>query len=703
MNNHNRHNRLPLRLSTLAFAIISTMAYSEGYGISSANRDSLKLDGWKCQRCAVTTGTHGQIGIGAAHNDGEDSRFGNTTGTDKDGVVASLEANVTHQNETGYRTRFKADKLGYENGSAALTTGKPGQYAITAAYRGITHYDTNQALTPYTTQNGRWQLPQQWQAGATTAQMSELNASSVATELKIARDRYRLNGAYRGDFYKAEIDYQHEQRQGQRTASANLLTNSTMLAQRIDDSTDELNAKLYLSGDNWLAGIDAGLSHYSNDEQSLHWQSAFTPTFGAAYFGQSSVAPDNKAYRIAGSTQFSDAGQQVLMHIGFTRMTQDQAYLPATINGPSPMLPSANLDGQVDIIEMKLNYSGRITRELSLRASYDYRDRDNKTEINSYPQIVTDSYYAGNAANPEYDRTKQQVNIAAKYRIAPAAYIDVGYEYDHNNYSDLDRQSLQELTLFGKFNYRVSSQWQLWLKAQASDRSGSSYQAVNTTSSPSNPLLRKSYLADRERQRYALYTSYSGDSYNISANAHWMQDDYTDTLIGLTNVETQGYDLSAQYTINDNLNLNAFLNQDWRDSDQAGSSNYATPNWYSSSEEQSTLIGAGINYANLMDKKLNLGLDYTYADGQSDTQVVQGLRSPYGSDFSTKHNINAFADYRVSERVGLRFDWIYEQYQDADWANQGLTLDTLPNVLSFGDLSHDYGAHYFGLTLSYQL
>lgn len=703
MNNYNRHNTLPLRLSALALAVVSSMVYAEGYGISSANRDSLKLEGWKCQRCALTTGTSGQVGIGVAHNDGEDSHFGNTSGTDEDGVVASLEANVTYQNESGYRTRFKTDKLGYENGSANLTTGKPGQYAITAAYRGIAHYDTNQASTPYKTENGSWRLPTQWQTGATTDQMTSLQASTSATELKMARDRYQLNGAYRGDFYRAELDYQHEQRQGQRAASANLLTNSVTLSQHIDDSTDALTAKLYVSGDNWLAGIDAGLSHYNNDEQSLHWQSAFTPTFGAAYFGQSAVAPDNKAYRIAGNSQFSNAGHQVLMHLGFTRMTQDASYLPATINGPSPMLPSTNFDGQVDIIEMKLNYSGRITRELSLRASYDYRDRDNKTAINSYPQIITDSYYAGDAANLEYDRTKQQANVAAKYRITRTAYVDVGYEYDHNNYSDLDRQSLHESTLYGKFSYRISTQWQLWLKAQASDRSGSTYEAVTTTMSPSNPLLRKSYLADRERQRYGLYSSYSGDNYSVSANAHWMQDDYTDTLIGLTKVEIQGYDLSAQYAINENLNLNAFLNQDWRDSDQAGSSNYANPNWYVSSDEQSTLIGASINYANLMDKKLKLGLDYTYADGQSDTEVVQGLRSPYGSYYSTKHNVNAFADYQVSKNVGLRLNWIYEQYQDTDWANQGLTLDSIPNVLSFGDLSHDYSAHYFGLTLSYQL
>ncbi|WP_037428290.1 MtrB/PioB family decaheme-associated outer membrane protein [Shewanella colwelliana] len=695
--------KLPLCLSALALAIASTMSYADGYGIQSANRDKLKLDAWECKRCTHTTGTKGDIGLGVAQNDGDDTHFGNTSGTDKDGTVVYVNANVNHKTNSGYRTDVDADRLGLDNGSASITTGRPGQYEIFAAYRGIARYDSNQALSPYQYQADQYQLPTQWQTGATTSQMSELSASLNANELAIKRDRYNLEGKYQGTFYKAEIGYQHEQREGKRAFSANLLTNSAMLAQQVDDSTDEVSAKLYFKGDNWLAGINAQLSEYKNDQQAVNWQSAFTPTFGAAYYGQSAVAPDNKAYRIAGHSQFSADGQQVIMHLGFTRMTQDQNYLPATINGPSPMLPAEDLTGQVDMIEMKLNYSGRVTREFSLRASYDYRDRDNKSELNAYPQVVTDSYYSGTATNLEYDRTKQQAKLGAKYRFTRATNLDVGYAYEHNNYSDLDRETLKESSLFARFNYRISSTWHLWLKAEAAERTGSDYLAVTTTASQSNPLMRKSYLADRERQRYGLYTSYSQGAFSVTANLHKQQDDYNDTLIGLTDINTQGYDLSIQYAVNADLHLNAYLNQDWRDSEQAGSSNFAGPNWFTNSEDNSTLVGAGIGYQNLMDKKLKLGLDYTYSDGQSDTEVSQGFSSPYGSYYSTQHNVNAFADYQMSETIGLRFDWIFEQYQDADWANSGLSVDSIPNVLTFGSLSHDYSAHYFGLTLSYKL
>ncbi|MFV7769708.1 MtrB/PioB family decaheme-associated outer membrane protein [Shewanella marisflavi] len=695
--------RLPWRLSLLALAVISSYAGAQGYGLASANRDKVKLDAWECKRCEVPKGTTGMIGAGIAYNDGGDSRFGNTTGTDQDGAVASLEADLAHKTDSSYQTRFEANRLGYDAGSASLTTGRKGQYEIQAAYRGFARYDNNSALTPYRRDGQTWQLPSEWQSAATTDQMTSLSSSLSPAELKITRDRYLIDANYTGDFYEVALGYQHEERQGNRRASVNLLTNSTLLAERIEDKNDRVNAKLYFRGDHWLTGIDAEVSQYQNDLSALHWQSAFSPTFGAAYFGQNAVAPDNKAYRVAGHSQFSAEGQQVIMHLGFTRMTQDQAFLPATINGPSPALPATDLAGQVDLIEMKLKYHGRLTPAFSLRAGYDYRDRDNKTPIFSYPQIVTDSYYSGDRLNPDYDRTRQQANLGAKYRFTRSLYLDLQYQYEHNNYNGLDRDTLQESDIEAKLHYRLSPHWQAWLKAEYRDRNGSEYHGMTASNRPNNPLMRRSYLADREHQGYGLYASYNGGAYNVTLNLHTRQDDYTDTQIGLTQVDSQGYDLSAQYAISENLNFNAFVNQDWRDSDQAGSNNYAGANWFANTEDEATLIGAGIDYSNLLEKRLRIGLDYSFSDGQSDTEVSQGLHNPYGDYYATKHNINAFADFSLSNGLGLRFDWIFEQYQDADWANDQLMPDSIPNVLSFGDLSHDYSAHYFGVTLSYRL
>lgn len=692
--------------SLLALAISAAISpvYADGYGLQNANREKANTEKWECKRCVVETGFNGTISINAAYNDADDIHFGNTTGTDKDGLVAGVDADLINKSKSGYQTTFVADKLGYDAGSARLETGRVGQYKIGLGYRGLAHYDTNSALSPYANAGDSLTLPANWQTGAVTAQMPTLFDDAKQVALSSQRDRFLVDANYTGGFYQADISYQHEKRQGKRSFSGNFLTNSAMLAQPIDDSTDEFNAKLYFNGPGWLIGIDSSFSQYNNDHDSLIWQNAFTPTFGAAYTGQSAVAPNNKAYRIGTNAQISGNGHQVLMHLGMASFTQDDAFLPATINGPSPALPTTNLDGKVDTTDMRLKYTSRPLRQLAIRASYDYSDRDNKTAINPFPQVVTDSYYAGTAMNPEYDRTRQQAKIGAKYRFSRAIYLDTEYQYDHNDYSDLDRDRLRENGLSAKVNYKISSAWSAWLKAEFSDRTGSTYDPVSSTNSQSNPYLRKSYLADREREQYQVNVSYNTNSaFSASANVRVSSDNYDQTLVGLTQVDTQGYDISASYLLNDDFIINAYLNQDWRDSDQAGSSNFSLPNWYVNTDEESTLVGAGIDYRNLIDKKLDLGLDYSYSDGQSDTELTQGISSPYGDYFAKRHNISAFAKYQLGEKMALRFDWIFEDYKDSDWLNQGLTLDAIPNVLIFGDLSHDYSAHYVGFTFSYEL
>ncbi|MCL1147952.1 MtrB/PioB family decaheme-associated outer membrane protein [Shewanella marinintestina] len=700
------HKKNTTQLTMLALAISASVSpvFAEGYGLQNANREKANTSKWECKRCVIETGFNGSVGVGAAYNDIDDIHFANASGTDSDGLVGHLDADLNNKSDSGYQTTFVANKLGYDIGSARLETGRIGQYKIGIGYRGLAHYNTNNALTPYSSSGDNLYLPSNWQTGAVTSQMPTLYDDARNVELKTQRDRYLLDAVYKGSFYQADINYQHEKRQGKRTFSGNFLTNSAMLAQPIDDTTDEFGAKIYFNGKGWLIGIDSSFSQYSNDHNSMIWQNAFTPTFGAAYRGQSAVAPDNKAYRVGANAQLSGNGHQVLMYLGVASFTQDDAFLPATVNGPSPALPKASLDGKVDTTDMKLKYNSRVLRGLNIRASYDYSDKDNKTAINPYPQVITDSYYAGTANNPEYDRTKQQVKLAAKYRFNREIYLDAGYQYDHNDYSDLDRDRLRQNGVFAKVNYKISSDWSTWLKAEFSDRTGSAYNPITTTNSQSNPYLRKSYLADRERQQYQLNVSYSSaTALSASANVRVSSDDYDDTLVGLTQVDTHGYDISASYLLSDDIIINAYLNQDWRDSDQAGSSNFGLPNWYVNTDEKSTLVGAGIDYRHLLDKKLDLGLEYSYSDGQSDTEVTQGLSSPYGDYFSEKHNINAFAKYQLDEKIALRLDWIFENYQDSDWLNQGLALDAIPNVLIFGDMSSDYNAHYVGFTFSYEL
>ncbi len=698
-------------LTLLAWAISGalTQAQAEGYDIQNANRSSIKTEAWSCKQCQTQTGHKGVVSATLAYNDGEDSRFGNMTGTEHDGLVANVGADVQNKTENGYQTSLEADKLGFDAGSATLTTGRPGQYQINLGYRGIANYQDNELESPYTASQDKMLLPDNWVEGGTTQAMTQLEASLTKHDLSLQRDRLNIGGYYAGKMaaaghYRASVNYQHEERSGAKKSSVNILTNSAMLPQPIDDSTDEIDARLYFGGAGWQAGINSQISQYKNDHQALLWQSAFTPTFGAAYLGQNAVDPDNKAYRVAAEASGGKNGHNILMHAGFSNLSQDEAFLPATINGPSPTLPADNLDGEVETLEMLLKYSGRITQDFMVQASYNYQDRDNKTAKLNFPQVVTDSFFQGTAQNTLYDKRTKQFELKGKYRFTGFIFAEAGYSHDENDYSELDRQSLDESGVFAKLSYRHSPTWSAWFKGEALDRDGSEYIPVTSTQSSSNPWLRKSYLADRKRQKFTLHGDYQSDfGLSLGASLHSIDDDYDHTLVGLTQVSYLGYDISSEYLISEDLSVNAYLNQDWRDSDQAGSNNFSTPDWFSSTQEKSTILGAGLIYKNLWDNSLDLGFDYSYADGESDTDITYGINSPYGDYYSRKHNINAYANYKLTDNMSLRVDWLFEKYKDADWQNQHTSWDTVPNVLSFGDLSHNDNAHYLGFTLRYQM
>ena len=243
----------------------------------------------------------------------------------------------------------------------------------------------------------------------------------------------------------------------------------------------------------------------------------------------------------------------------------------------------------------------------------------------------------------------------------------------------------------------------MWVKGSYGQRDGSQYQASEWTSSETNSLLRKYNLANRDRTQVEARVTHSPiESLTIDLGARYALDDYSDTVIGLTESKDTSYDANISYMITDDILATAFYNYQTIESEQAGSSNYSTPTWTGLIEDQIDVVGAGLSYNNLLENKLRLGLDYTYSDSDSNTQVRQGITGDYGDYFAKVHNINLYAQYQASEKMALRFDYKIENYEDNDAAND-IAVDGIWNVVGFGSNSHDYTAQMIMLSMSYKI
>ena len=111
------------------------------------------------------------------------------------------------------------------------------------------------------------------------------------------------------------------------------------------------------------------LSLFRNGETSLTWSNPFIPVVPGSDTGQLALPPDNQFHQSVATLGYESTPTiRFSGDIAFGRMTQDESFLPATVNAslaPSvPALPSQSLNGQADTF----NASARRHRQAPPRA-----------------------------------------------------------------------------------------------------------------------------------------------------------------------------------------------------------------------------------------------------------------------------------------------------------------------------------------------
>ncbi len=694
-------NVVTLALIANAGIVIPGMALADGYGIQNANTEKVKFDNWDCKRCKIETGVTGTIGAGVGYNDSDDIRSANAFAAENE-FVGKVDADVSYVSESGYRASIEAQNLGMENGRLDLESGKVGQHKLSLNYRQIATYKTDKAMSPYQGVGGdHLTLPDNWQTAGSSQDMSELYSSLNPLELSLKRKRAGIGFEYQGEeLWSTYVNYQREDKTGLKQASGSFFNQSMMLAEPVDYTTDTVEAGIKLKGDNWFTALAYSGSSFKNQYSQLTFDNAFNPTFGAQTQGTMALDPDNEAHTVSLMGQYTAGSTIMSGRVHYGQMSQDQALVTS---GYGYQTPVDALDAKVDMKGANLKVVSRINRTVRVNASYDYSDRDNKTNVEEWTQISINSTTGKVAYNTPYDFTTQRAKLGADFRLSRGMKLEAGYDFRRDERSYQDRETTDENTLWTKFHLSAFDNWDMWIKGSYGERDGSEYQASEWTSSESNSLLRKYNLADRQRTMVEARISHTPiDALTIDFGGRYALDDYNETQIGLTESKDVSYDINASYLINDDMMVNAFYNRQNIDSEQAGSSNYSTPNWFGLVEDQVDVIGAGFSYNNLLEKKLRLGVDYTYSDSSSNTQVKQGLSGNYGDYYAKVHNVNVYGQYQATDNMALRLDYKMEKYKDNDPGNS-IAPDGIWNVVGFGYNSHDYNAHLIMLSMSYKL
>ncbi len=497
-------------------------------------------------------------------------------------------------------------------------------------------------------------------------------------------------------------------------------TYAVILPEPIDQTTTEMDASLEYSGEQsqWRLNLHGSL--FNNDHSSLRWENpGFTATClgaGAAggggggltlpSQGQLALPPDNQFYQISlsGSSRLTDT-TRFTGTLSAGLMQQDEDFLPYGIDGSAAAtkaLPRNSLDGEVYVYSARAGITSRPFKPLRLKAQYRYDERDNDTshDVYTYDRMDSGSTSPTAVINQPLSYRKHKAILDANYRFSKIWSGSAGYEYRHTerDYSDVEK-SREHIGSAG-LKWQPRDNFDASVRLGRSSRDASDYQAELTNQ---NPLLRKYTLADRDRDTVGLLLNYAPMSnLNIGFSTDLVDDDYTDSDLGLTDADSKNYNLDLSYYPAQGIQLNAFYSHDRIESRQVGSP--SSGSFYKVNyDDKVDTLGLGANFDDVW-KSWDLGVNYRYSKGTGEIKYTgMGTASNAYPDLENElHHVELSAAYDLKENTRVKFSAIYENMRSDDWALDGISAYPDNQLLTLGNDTEEYNVFAFMVAVQHR-
>jgi len=664
---------------------------------------------WKCKYCEVEEGWSGDITPGIGYVSDDSFKFGEYNGLNEQGTYLIADANLRYRDEDAGYLDLSISDFGLDTRSLSVEGGRQGSYELFLNYDELPHFISDSGSSPYLgIGSDSLTLPPAWVAAGSTGGMTGLVPSLQEVDLETKRKQLGAGVTFTIDSpWEYTIKFRHETKQGNKRAAGSFFFNSAQLVEPVDYVTDEIDASISYSADKWQAKFAYFASTFSNSNKSLTWQNAYTPLAAGADSGELALPPDNQfqQFILSAGYQISDRSR-VSGNIAFGRMEQNEALLAATqnVNFGALAVPSNNsVNAEVDTTNAKLIYTSMPTDRLRLSATYSYSDRDNKTPQLVYDWVTTDTLLATQRTNQPYSFTRNLIKLNADYKYTKSTRFGAGIDLDTNQRTFQEVDKTDENTLWGRLRVRNLDNMNLEFKFAHSQRNASSYEAVSATVPPQNVLMRKYNLADRTRDTVGIYANLTTQSeYNIGLNLDFSTEDYDKSVLGLIDGRTFSIGGDMSTMLSQDTSLILFIGHEQIKSSQAGSQTFSVADWFASNDDSFNNIGIGVTHVVIKDR-LDIGADYTKSHSSGSITVSGGGSDPAFPDLRTDLDIFKFyANYRIDEMLSLRVAYWHENYDSSDWSLDGVSSDTVSNLLALGELSPSYSNDVVKLSMRYQ-
>jgi MtrB/PioB family decaheme-associated outer membrane protein len=381
--------------------------------------------------------------------------------------------------------------------------------------------------------------------------------------------------------------------------------------------------------------------------------------------------------------------------------------LPYTTNAlllTSP-LPVTSAGAEADTLNLNIRAVSSPWRKVTIEGELRYNDFDNKTPVNVYDYVVTDSRPASDAVpSSAYDYERRDIKLRGEYRPSRQLKLYAGFDNGRFERNRQDRTSTTTNRLWLRLRSRLGQSSDLDFDVFTEDRDGSTYETAPNPAATENPLMRKYNMADRERSGMRLRGSvFPGERSDFGWEFELGEDKYEDSAIGLTESEYLRVGADFSYLISDAASAYVNLYNEQIEIDQRNSGSFSLPDWAATTDDTFTTATLGFDYPQLIGP-VDARIKYTWSKSIGETQNdTNGLPSSFPDMRSKRQTLNLGLSYPFSDSLSVGFDYYFESFDSEDWHLDGVDPDTISSLLALGADAWNYDVSVFYFSVRYQL
>ena len=692
-----RNNKFRLQL-----ALSACLAVTAGNALAADDKaEAPDTSNWTCKFCVVPYGWYGDVKFGAIYVDDPTPKFADYRGLDEDGLTADLEGEGGYKGENGHYFDYYARSLFLDSRYLDVEGGKQGLYELRGAYQEIPRYLGHGTVTPFQgVGTDRLVIPEAWtQADESTLQYAALESKRSIFDAGVTFKAFSN--------WRADVDFQRQEREGTKSFYGGVFyLNAVHFPAPVEHTTDRFDASIEYAGKMVQLRAEYMGSEYDNKYASVTWDNPLALGFGDE-LSRTALEPDNEyqQFSLVGAIRFTD-WLRFSGKVASGEAEQNDPFLPYSVNPDyeDRPLPRESLDGKLEtsVYNVSGRLSAKLSRGLDLTATYKSSERDNKTPVDVYDPVMFEMYPRDPRSNRPYSYERSKGLVELRYRPTYNLRFNAGYKQEETERSYQEVRTTDEDGYFGEMQWTPLDVVEVRVRYEDLDRDASISEQQGNYDRAENPLMRKFNMANRSRSRSTIeFGLYPTDNMSLSVS-YWSTDDnYSESLVGLTGSEETATSIDFSFFVNEKATIYAFFTDETISATMSGADGEGATPWNSWTED--TIESWGFGVSGKINERIAYGLDYVSSDSEGEILTRDGDVGGVFPVLTTDlRNIRLYVDYEINDNWGLGMEAYNEEYNTADWLVDGIGPYTIDGVLTMGEESPDYDVNVIRVLASYR-